>query len=165
MATTFTKLNDGWNAEPNGHDPHISIETPDIIFEFLLNDLLYPEYKNAEKGILRFTDCWRYRLGPTNDEGWCRGQCRFSRLAPKWGEFYEVHGDLLFNAVLDPKAFYNETFKVQLTPYSLDWVTLGKEVISSRHFLFYLRDETFECDARDWNFSIRWRAGQNSLNR
>jgi hypothetical protein len=69
---------------------------------------------------------------------------------------------LLLNAVLDPKAFYSEKFNIQLTPYSLDWITLGEEGNPSRHFLFYLRDETFECDARDWNFSLRWRAGQNA---
>src|SRR6266480_976121 len=94
MATTFTKLNDAWNAEPNAPNPAIVIEGSDLVLEFLLNDLMFPKYKTAEKGVLRFTDCWRYRLGQTNDEGWYRGQCRFSRLAPKWGEFYEVSGDL-----------------------------------------------------------------------
>src|SRR5882724_4476120 len=155
MTTTFTKLNEGWNAEPNGHNPHISVEGSDLVFEFLLNDLQYPEYKNAEKGILRFRDCWRYRLGQTNDEGWHRGQCRFSRLAPKWGEFYEVHGDLLLNTASNPRAFHVRG--IQLTPFSLDWITVGKQGESSRHFLFYLRDQTFECDASAWEFSAKWR--------
>jgi hypothetical protein len=118
MKTTFTKLNQGWNAEPNGHNPHISIEGNDLVFEFLLNDLQYLEYKKAEKGVLRFRDCWRYRLGQTNDEGWYRGQCRFSRLAPRWGEFYEVHGDLLLDVAPNPKAFLVRG--IQLEPYSLD---------------------------------------------
>jgi hypothetical protein len=157
MATTFTKLNQGWNAEPNGHHPHISIEGTDLVFEFLLNDLLYPEYKKAEKGILRFRDCWRYRLGQTNSEGWYRGQCRFSRFAPEWGEFYEVHGDLLLDATPNREAFYDVQRKMQLKPDSLDWVTIGKPRGSSRHFLFYLRDQTFECDASVWEFSVKWR--------
>jgi hypothetical protein len=29
-------------------------------------------------------------LGRTNDEGWYLGQCRFSKVAPTWGEFYHV---------------------------------------------------------------------------
>jgi len=139
MATAFTKLNDGWNAEPNGHEPRISMDGADLILEFLLNDLQYPEYKKAEKGILRFSDCWRHRLGSTNDEGWYRGQCRFSRLAPGWGEFYEVHGDLL------------------LTKLPLEWITVGKQGPAGRHFLFYLRDQTFECDASAWKFLVKWR--------
>ena len=53
-----------------------------------------------------------------------------SASAPAWGEFYEVHGDL----------------KLESSPN--DWVVLSPEPhIPARHFLFYLRDETFECDA------------------
>ncbi len=67
-------------------------------------------------------------------EGWYRGQCRFSGIAPEWGEFYEVEGDLL------------------LAQEPNDWKAgLAKEPRQgSRHFLFYMRDETFECDAIDW---------------
>lgn len=156
MMTTFTKLNEGWNADPNGDTPKITIEGGDLIFEFLLNDLIFPKYKSAENGILRFSDCWRYRLGSTNDEGWFRGQCRFSRLAPEWGEFYEVHGDLQLEAVPDRSVFLVRG--IDLGPFSLDWVTLGEPANPSRHFLFYLRDQTLECDASAWEFSVRWRA-------
>ena len=156
MTTTFTKLNNGWNAAPNGDDPHVSIEGTDLVFEFLLNELQYPEYKKAEKGILRFHGCWRYRLSETNDEGWYRGQCRFSRLAPEWGYFYEVHGDLLLDAAPNPEAFYDVQRKVHFDTFSLDWITIGKQGVSSHHFLFYLRDQTFECDASAWEFSVKW---------
>jgi hypothetical protein len=142
MATTFTKLKEGWNGAPNGDDPQVVIDGQNLFFEFRLNDLMYPKYKNAEKGILRFSNCWRYRLGSTNDEGWFRGQCRFSRLAPAWGEFYEVKGDLILDFKGEP----------------LEWITLASEVNYRRHFLFYLRDQTFECDAKDWDFSIKWLA-------
>jgi len=144
MATTFKKLNDGWNAEPNGHEPHISMEGTELILKFLLNDLKYPEYKKAEKGILRFSNCWRYRLGETNDEGWYRGQCRFSRLAPKWGELYEVHGDLLLDVALDPRAFHSEKFRIQLPPYFLNWIMVGKEG-NSLPFLFARSDIRVRC--------------------
>src|ERR1051325_6042024 len=95
MSTIFTKLNDGWNAEPNGQEPQVSVQAGELAFMFLLNDLRYPEYQGAEKGILRFPGCWRYRVGGPNDEGWYHGQCRFSRLAPAWGEVYEVRGAVL----------------------------------------------------------------------
>jgi hypothetical protein len=155
MATTFTKLNEGWNAEPNGQEPSVYIQGSDLVFEFLLNGLMFPNYKNAEKGFLRFFNCWRYRLGETNDEGWYRGQCRFSRLAPEWGEFYEVHGDLLLDAIPNPEAF--RVRGLELGPFSLDWMTLGEPPEDSRHFLFYLRDQTFECDASAWELSVKWK--------
>jgi hypothetical protein len=76
-------------------------------------------------------------LGATNDEGWYRGQCRFSRLAPSWGEFYEVAGDLL------------------LSKCPNDWRYVSQEPGRAlRHFLFYLRDETFECDARAYALDL-----------
>src|SRR3954462_15889442 len=46
---------------------------------------------------------------------------------------------------------------VQLEPDQLGWVTLGTPGSISRHFLFYLRDQTFECDATEWAFSVIWK--------
>ncbi len=60
------------------------------------------------------------------------GQCRFSREAPAWGEFYEVLGDR----------------KLEQCPS--DWQRVGESREPGRHFLFYLRDGTFECEADDW---------------
>lgn len=132
--TTFKKLNTGWNAEPNAPDPRVRVVDQTLSLTFLLNSFQFP-FEEGSVGELVFSNCWRYRLGPTNDEGWYLGQCRFSQLAPAWGEFYEVEGDLMLGD--------------QLT-----WTTLAPPRPSSRHFLFYLRDETFECDAEDWSFSV-----------
>ncbi len=86
-------------------------------------------------GILRFSGCRRWRLGETNDTGWSRGQCRYSKLAPDWGEFYELVGH-------DP-----------LRDLPDDWHEMAALDGTERHFLFYLRDETFECLAVDWSFA------------
>ena len=61
---------------------------------FYLNPWAFPRFKLGDRGELRFAKCWRYSMEGTNDEGWWRGQCRFSRRAPDWGEFYELEGDL-----------------------------------------------------------------------
>src|SRR5215831_1228803 len=134
--TTFRQLNEGWNAEPNAPSPQVRVEGKDAIVTFLLNPFRFPQFGVEDKGILRFFSCQRYRLGPTNDEGWYRGQCRFSNLAPRWGELYEVSGDLRLEACPDY------------------WVALAPSHGAVRHFLFYFRDETFECDAADWAFKV-----------
>lgn len=93
--------------------------------------------RDYDRGEIVFRNCWRYRVGPPNDEGWYKGHCRFRCLAPEWGDFYEVTGDLQSG----PK----------------DWVLLNPpRSRPSRHFLFYFKDETFECDAED--FQQRWHA-------
>jgi hypothetical protein len=130
MKPEFLHLNVGWNAEPNAPEPEVETQGRDIILRFYVNPFKFREFAEEELGFLRFVNCERYRLGPTNDEGWYRGQCRFSQIAPKWGEFYEVAGD--------SKALDGPT----------DWRVLNTRGMGEHHhFLFYFRDNTFECVA------------------
>lgn len=135
--TSFEKLNDGWNAEPGAPCPEVSFEGQTLILTFYLNPWIFSDTKLGDVGELRFESCWRYRLGGTNDEGWWLRQCRFSLLAPGWGEFYEVRGDL----------------RLDRLPADA-WTLTGSPPAeaTSRHFLFYFKDDTFECDAEGWSF-------------
>jgi hypothetical protein len=128
MKPTFYQLNDSWNAEPNAPSPAIEIQGKDLLLQFLVNSFQFPDFEEDEIGVLRFVQCERYRLGSTNDEGWYLGQCRFSKLAPKWSEFYMVQGD---PALLEAPT---------------DWHSVRPRG-DGRHFLFYFRDNTFECVA------------------
>ena len=130
MRPRFHQLNQGWNAEPYAPNPVLEVQGGDLVLRFLVNAFQFTEFREGESGMLRFTACERYRLGPTDDDGWYGGQCRFSRLAPEWGEFYLVAGDA---ALLDAPR---------------DWQTLAPPSGQGRHFLFYFRDNTFECVAR-----------------
>jgi hypothetical protein len=99
----------------------------------LANPFQFPGFAQGQVLRLRFPAATRYRLGATNDEGWYRGQCRFSGVAPAWGELYEVSGDLKLDQVSD-------------------WIEVPVlQAAQQRHFLFYLRDETFECTANSWH--------------
>jgi len=129
----FKRLNHDWNAEPNAPDPKVEVSGPTVRISFFLNPWLYAA-DEGEKGGLIFERCSGWRLGPTNDHGWFMGQCRYSKIAPAWGEFYELIGD----------------DKHQLLP--TDWHEIGPLWPQGRHFLFYLRDETFECFATEWRF-------------
>ena len=144
MKTTFQQLNDGWNAEPNAPDPSIQVEGHDVLLQFFVNAFQFKEFEEEEIGILRFIECERYRLGSTNDEGWYLGQCRFSKLAPAWGEFYLVQGD---KELLDAPT---------------DWKIIDNSDERGKHFLFYFRSNTFECIARK---CIIEQVANNSLQR
>ena len=133
QTTTFAQLNDGWNADPNSPSPLVEIADTTLRLSFFLTPYLF-EAGDEEVAQLTFTGTRRWRLGPTNDEGWYRGQCRYTGKAPAWGEFYEIGGD-------DPLG---------LMP--TDWLRTIASDRDGRHFLFYLRDETFECYADDWSF-------------
>jgi hypothetical protein len=101
VATSFHRLNDGWNAEPNAPAESVQVCGDTVSLEFDLNAFMFNAFSEGDQGRLTFSSCSRYRLGPTNDEGWYRGQCRFSKVAPAWGEFYEVTGDLFDEQVSD----------------------------------------------------------------
>jgi len=104
----------------------------DVVLSFKPNPYQYSDYSDVSRIELTFMHCARYRIGSVNDEGWYRGQCRFSRIAPSWGEFYEVAGDLRLQSAPD------------------DWVQVCDLTPTMKHYLFYFRDEEFECDADGW---------------
>ena len=131
----FVRQNLNWNAEPNAPDPHIIFDGDGLHLRFFLNAFVFQEFQEEELGIIRFECVAKYRLGRTNDEGWRRGQCRFSGLAPTWGEFYSV--------IADPDLLDAPT----------DWHHKQGNWKGLVHFLFYFRDQTFECVARRWAFS------------
>ena len=130
----FVRLNKDWNAEPNAPNEKVAVGGATVRLTFLLNARAY-EAEKDEKACLTFEQCSMWRLGPVNDEGWYSGQCRYSKTAPSWGEFYEVLGE----------------DEQRLTPADWHKLTLSRPE-QQRHFLFYLRDHTFECFAADWRF-------------
>lgn len=132
MTTLFTQLNHGWNAEPNAPHPTVQVAGSAVTLSFLANPFVFSEFVSGQIIRLRFIDVWRYGVGDINDEGWYRGQCRFSTIAPSWGEFYEVSGDL------------------KLDQFNGEWHLVSEPTPTLRHFLFYFRDENFECDAVSW---------------
>ncbi|WP_270726053.1 hypothetical protein [Shimia sp. Alg240-R146] len=99
------------------------------------NPYVYREYEYAPAITVCFKGCKRYRVTPVNDHGWYDGQCRFSGLAPSWGEFYEISGNTRDD--MDP------------TP----WITMAGS--GTRHFHFYLRDEALEVKAQDWSMETK----------
>ena len=129
----FKRLNNGWNAEPNAPAPKVEVNGSQVRLKFFLNPFAYPA-EEGEMGCLAFSECSMWRLGSTNDEGWYAGQCRYSKIAPAWGEFYELLG--------------HDSQRTNPT----DWHVPKPPGSGDRHFLFYLRDETFECFAKEWSF-------------
>ena len=133
MATQFEKLNHGWNAEPNAPDVKISTDGSELTLSFFANPFQFPDLHDGQIIELRFCDVWRYGLGTINDEGWHRGQCRFSKVVRRWGEFYCVTGDLMIDR------------------FNADWhLITAQPKMSLNHYLFYFRDCNFECDASSW---------------
>ena len=131
-APRFVTLDVGWAAEPNAPEPHVKVAESALTLSFFLDPLVHEAAPN-EVGAIAFAGCSRFRWDDTNDHDWYAGTGRYSRSAPQWGRFYELIGD-------DPERD------------AVAWHKLDAGGTGERHFLFYFRDETFECLAERWMF-------------
>lgn len=137
----FIRHNNGWDAEPNAPMPSVEVlETvPEIKLSFYLNSFIHEDVEEGDKGVLEFINCYQYRLGATNDEGFYRGQCRFYKTGVEWGNFYNI---------------INSTWK---RDFPSDKIIVDSTLINNpslNHYLFYFRDETFECIAQSYKFNV-----------
>jgi len=134
----FIKLNEGWNADPNAPCPNIEISNSILKLSFFMNCFVFDNFDKDDLGILTFQDCFQYRIGPPNDEGFfVYGQDRYQQYGVKWGEFYLVKDSDWKMNFPDPVYLGH---------------CLNEEGLN--HYLFYFRDETFECVAKNYDFVV-----------
>lgn len=132
----FEQLNIGWNAEPNAPELQIKVVDTDVVIEFYLNAYMYEQFCKGDKARIVFHDCLQYRNGYPNDEGfYSYGQSRFKKYGVKWGEFYKVK---------------NSNWKKEFP----NPIVVNETKAKRNHYLFYFRDETFECIATSYNMEI-----------
>ena len=131
----FIKLNNGWNAEPNAPCPVIKINGSDLLLSFYMN--CYEGYGKNDIGILNFHNCVQFRLGTLNDEGFYRYGDIYKQHGVDWGWFYRIVGS-------DWKKKFDD-------PIYIENNSVFKEY---NHYLFYFRDEDFECIATNYDFYI-----------
>jgi len=134
----YLKLNKNWNAEPNAPKPVVSQTDDGIELTFSLNPLLYEHIDEGDKGTLEFNEVYAYHIGATGEEGYKRGAFRFKNAQLPWGELYELPGSNWKNDFpKDRQIIKEESKKSKL-----------------RHFIFFFKEQTFECLAVDYKFAF-----------
>lgn len=133
---SFEQLNIGWNADPNAPQLQINVIDTNVVIEFYLNAYMYEQFHEGDKARIVFQDCLQYRNGYPNEEGfYSYSQSRFKKYGVKWGEFYRVRN-----------SDWEKTFP--------NPVAVSKTKAGRNHYLFYFKDETFECIAASYNMEI-----------
>jgi hypothetical protein len=131
----FHHLNLGWNADPNCPETEVIVVGTTVVVTFRAK-----AFPLRADGFLVFNNCSSWMLSSINDHAYFLGQCRYGvkapaeRKAPEWGEFYEIVGD-------DPLAHAGD-----------DWQYLSQPALTDNHYMFYMRDDTFECFADSWSY-------------
>ena len=134
----YIKLNKSWKADPNIPNPEIYIQDNILNLYFSLNYHIYSDIHKGQKGRLEFNNCYMYRLGSPNDHGFSLGQFRYGPNDIPWGEFYELTETDWKNNFPDDKIIRDKNLEKD-----------GQ----LKHFLFFFRDECFECIAKDFSFT------------
>ena len=96
-----------------------------------LNYYVFDNFKEGDKAKIIFQNCSKYSLNTCNDEGYYYGQYRTNPNELPWGEFYEIKDGL------------NREFPEPITE-------LSNDNNDKRHFIFFFKDETFECLADNY---------------
>lgn len=133
----FTQLNQNWKAEPNAPEPSLVVNGKDVILEFFLNPFIFESVEEGNKGRLTFINCHKFSLNTMNDEGYYMGQYRYKYTELPWGEFYLLDTD------------WQSDF-----PNSFTIVTPASDLKGYKHYIFFLRDNTFECVAENFEFEF-----------
>ena len=132
----YTKLNLNWNAEPNSPDEILTMEREVVRLEFSLNSFLYENFQERDKGVLEFNNVHKFSLNRMNDEGYFSGKYRYKNSDLPWGEFYVVETD----------------WEIDFPKNNLLILPKGKNKLL-KHYIFFLKDSTFECVAENYNFT------------
>jgi hypothetical protein len=127
----YIQITKDWNADPVSPEIELKVDGIDLIMEIYLNHFQFDKYQEGDKVKIRFKNCAEYSLNTCNDEGFYYGQYRIKPTELELGEFYEIKSGL-------DRKLPNPIKKIQ------------NDNSNRKHFIFFFKDETFECLASDY---------------
>lgn len=151
MEISFTKLNHGYESDPNSGRPIIEIYNTQVILKFELNHFIYGKFEAGQFGEIMFDDCSMFRVGDPNLDGLYRDPKN-----PK-----ELRNDTIWNRSDFPDLEAHTFFQVEGSDWQHNFgpaAYVNKELSEDdqefKHFLFIMKDGTFECVARGYRENI-----------
>lgn len=127
----YIQITKDWNADPVSPKIELKVDGIDLIMDIYLNHFQFDRYQEGDKVKIQFKNCAEYSLNTCNDEGFYYGQYRIKPTELEWGEFYEIKSGL-------DKELSNPIQRIQ------------NDNSDRKHFIFFFKDETFECLASDY---------------
>lgn len=131
----FIQLSNNWNAHSVSPEVNLQIVGKNLIMEIYLNHYMFDSFVEGDKARITFENSYKYSLNSCNDEGYYYGQYRINWKQLEWGEFYEIISGL------DRKL-----------PEPI--VQLSGDLDNKRHYIFFFKDETFECLADNYKLEF-----------
>jgi hypothetical protein len=131
----YVQISTDWNADPVSPEIDLKVDGTDLTMDIYLNHDAFDNFTEGDKARIRFKNCSEYSLNTCNDEGYYYRQYRTNPNELPWGEFYEIKSGLDRN-------------------YPEPIVKIQSDNINKRHFIFFFKDETFECHASEFELEF-----------
>jgi len=133
----YIKLNTDWNADPNAPEVILTINGFSLTLSFFVNYFVFKNFTKEDKAKLVFNNCHKYSFNSMNDEGYFMKQYRYNNDILPYGEFYKIDTNWQNDFPLDNKILKPINDKSKLN-----------------HYLFFFRDNTFECIAENYTLEF-----------
>ena len=133
----FKKLNNDFDADPNAPDPKIGLLGNHVVLSFFLNSFLWDNVSEGERGTLTFLNCLQYRLGKPDSDSYPK--YRYYQPDIAYYDFYMVENSKWIEDFPFDKKIHNSS-------------VLDEFERSLHHYIFFFRDNTFECVATGHSF-------------
>ena len=127
----YVRITTNWNAHSVSPEIELQLQGLNLLMTIFLNAYVFDGFEEGDKANILFKNCSKYSLNICNDEGYYYGQYRTNPSELPWGEFYEI------------KSGLDREFPEPI-------VNLTMDNSNKRHFIFFFKDETFECLAEDF---------------
>lgn len=135
------KLNKNYQSDPNIAEPKVEIQSDKLALSFELNSFIF-SFKEGQLGKIVFNNCYSYRVGNPNDEG------------------YYLNDNVLWNKNNFPDVEWDCFYQVYDVPvsYFKDFKNLNENQSNSsagfNHYVFFMKEATFECLAESYTENI-----------
>ncbi len=138
---TFQKQNIPFEAEPNIAEPHVEISDDNVTLSFATKN-------SANDAELIFIETLMYRIGSPNDEGFYG-----------FGSDPRIKNDTIYSRQNFPTLEFGNFYQVNGVDWKENLLGKGTQVLDEKykegegfsHYVFFMKDGTFECVAKSWN--------------
>lgn len=132
----YVQITKDWNAHSVSPEIELQPINSNLLMTLFLNAYVFEGFEEGDKANILFKNCSKYSLNICNDEGYYYGQYRTYPSELPWGEFYEIRSGL------------DREFPEPI-------INLTTDNSNKRHFIFFFKDETFECLADDYKIDFK----------
>lgn len=143
----FQKIDLSFKPEPNTAVPLVEVYNTNVLLSFNSCELNDYDFKNSKIAKIEFEDCLIYRNGAPNEDGFYL-----------FGADPKINNDSIYSKKAFPDLDFNTFYNVTGIDWKNNLLGNGTKILNDHykekkgftHFVFLMKDGTFECVAKEY---------------